>query len=60
LAGRHSHPALVHALTGDEALVKKRIANLAKALDVVRAEVEEKKRKERSEKPGPPGPLFEK
>lgn len=42
----------------DAALVKRRIANLAKALDVVRAEAEEKKRKKPSEKPESPGPLF--
>lgn len=39
--------------------IKNRIANLARALDVVRAERQERKRKERNQNQDPPGPLYE-
>lgn len=38
--------------------IKNRIANLARALDVVRAEISERRRKDRGRTPEPPGPLF--
>ena len=43
----------------DVPLIKNRIANLARALDVVRAEIQEKRRKNRGQNQEPPGPLFE-
>jgi len=43
----------------DVALIKHRIANLARALDVVRAEIEERRCKDRGRNQERPGPLFE-
>lgn len=42
----------------DVPLVKHRIANLARALDVVRAEIAERRRKDRGRASDSPGPLF--
>ena len=43
----------------DVPMIKNRIANLARALDVVRAEIHERRRKDRGQNQGPLGPLFE-
>ena len=44
--------------TPDVPRIKNRIANLARALDVVRSEISERRRKDRGRTPEPPGPLF--
>jgi hypothetical protein len=43
----------------DVPLIKHRIGNLARALDVVRAEILERRRRDRGRNQEPPGPLFE-